>query len=125
MTTTTRELMTERIRRHGNDLLRIFPNTTERDPVQLCKKLRRLESKGQALALRLCNGPAFAPGEDDLIGDDILRRVNALLGNVRKPLVNVFLNRDPRGYALKIASGHGLQIHTDWGGYGIIAPDLS
>lgn len=43
--------------------------------------------------------------------------------------VKVFLNGDARGYALKIHDSyvkeHNLKIHTDWGGYGIIAPDLS
>lgn len=48
----------------------------------------------------------------------------------RKPLVPVFLNGDPRGYALKIEDEWlrdrpEVRIHKDWGGYGIIAPDLS
>jgi hypothetical protein len=40
----------------------------------------------------------------------------------------IFANGDPRGYALKIRSeyvkNNNLDIHRDWGGYGIIAPDL-
>ncbi len=180
-TMTKKAEMMERIRKHGENLLAIFPNATERDPVELCKKLRRLESQGAALALRLCNGPQFDEGEDDQISERILTKVNALLGNVheyqpktgdkcscrpgvqrdncpscegtgkvvdfwairnRKPLVPVFLNRDPRGYALKIDDAwmaeHGnatdhpsksptavCRLHRDWGGYGIIAPDLS
>jgi len=158
----------EAIIRHGRQLLAIFPRATERDPVALCKKLRRLESKGAALGLRLCNGPEFATEEEaDQIGDAILAKVNALLGNVheyqpktgakcgcrrgvqrdncpncegtgrvidfhaiRKPLVPIFLNRDPRGYALKIrsewmAERNETQLHSDWGGYGILAPDLT
>jgi hypothetical protein len=43
--------------------------------------------------------------------------------------INVFLNGDPRGYALKIRDtdvrARKLDIHTDWGGYGIIAPDFN
>jgi hypothetical protein len=42
----------------------------------------------------------------------------------------IFFNRDPRGYALKIPSewmhAHPeVSLHRDWGGYGILAPDLS
>ena len=42
----------------------------------------------------------------------------------------VFINGDPRGYALKIDDKyqdrlHKVGIHRDWGGYGIIAPDFS
>ncbi len=42
----------------------------------------------------------------------------------------IFFNRDPRGYALKIKSewmhAHPeLPLHRDWGGYGILAPDLT
>lgn len=170
--------LTDRIAEHGRKLLAIFPNATERDPVKLCKKLRRIEAKGAAFALRLCNGPEFpTPEAADQVGDSILAETNALLGNVheyqpktgakcgckrgvqrdncptcegtgqvinfqairnRPKLVPVFLNRDPRGYALKIddqwirdratrisTNGETYPLHTDWGGYGIIAPDLS
>ena len=84
MTTTERETMHDRIQKHGNDLLRIFPKAKCGDPVKLCKSLRRLEAEGQSLALRLCNGPEFAQGEDDRIYDEILKKVNALLGNVHE-----------------------------------------
>jgi hypothetical protein len=44
-------------------------------------------------------------------------------------VVPVFVNGDPRGYALKIqdeyVSENSLDIHRDMGGYGILAPDLS
>jgi len=47
----------------------------------------------------------------------------------RSPLVPVFINRDPRGYALKINDdwmrATDCRLHRDWGGYGIIAPDLT
>jgi len=162
--------MYEAIEKHGRQLLAIFPNATDRDPVSLCKRLRRLEAKGAALGLRLCNGPEFAGGYDeaDKVSDAILSQVNALLGNrheyqpktgakcscrpgvqrdncpscegtgmvvdfrtIRqaKPLIRVLLNRDPRGYALKIDDEDmrrlDLRLHSDMGGYGIIAPDFS
>lgn len=205
---TKRERMYQRIRKHGQDLLRIFPNATEQDPVKLCKKLRRLESEAYAISLQSCNGPDFAPGELEERTEAVLSRVNKLLGNVheyqpktgakcgcrpgvqrdncptcegtghvvdfrairnRKPLVPIFLNRDARGHALKIDSdwmhkgqvltrddatvyvgtdaeawihrhhsysvyhacefeGYAIEsprLHSDWGGHGILAPDLS
>lgn len=180
-TTTERTSLNERIRKHGENLLAIFPKATERDPVKLCKKLRRLEAEGAAVGLRLCNGPQYDEGEADKATDAILAKVNSLLGNVheyqpktgracscrrgvqrdncsncegtgqvvdfrairnRQPLVPIFVNRDPRGYALKIdeawvreysnnnpppsAANHAVcRLHRDWGGYGIIAPDLT
>lgn len=156
------------IRAHGLQLLAIFPHATERDPIALCKKLRRLEAKGAAFALQLCNGPELSEADQDRIRAEIMGRVNRLLGNVieyqpktgaacgcrrgvqrdncsicegtghcidfakirnRGPLVPVFLNQDPRGYALKIKDNyvrlHGLNIYKDWGGYGIIAPEIN
>jgi hypothetical protein len=112
--------MSDRIHHHGEALLRIFPEAAERDPEKLCRKLRRLERLGEALGVRLCNGPNFAEVEADAIESDIVAKANALLGTDR-----VWLNRDPRGYALKIDLRRNEKLHRDWGGYGIIAPDLS
>lgn len=170
---TATETKLDRIAKHGQQLLAIFPNATERDPVTLCKKLRRLQSQAERHTLELCNGDE--PGDHGEEWSDrhnnalftILNQVNVLLGNVneyqpktgakcsckrgvqrdncptcegtghvidfrairnRKPLVPVFINRDPRGYALKIDDGwmreHNAELHRDWGGYGIIAPEI-
>jgi len=119
--------MYERIRKHGEDLLRIFPNATEQDLVLLCKRLRGLEIQGERIATALCNGDI--QDEDYETSEEVLlEKVNLLLGNL-SGAVPVFLNGDPRGYALKIRDEyvckHNLEIHRDWGGYGILAPDLS
>ena len=41
----------------------------------------------------------------------------------------IFLNGDPRGYALKIKDDfirdNKVNIYKDWGGYGIFAPDFA
>ncbi len=163
-----------RIVNHGNNLLRIFPKATERDPGNLCRKLRRLQSQAEKITLRLCNGPQFdTEDEADNLLNAILAKVNALLGNVRKEyqpktgakcgckrgqqrdncpacegtgyavdfaairarrtepaheLVPVFINRDPRGYALKIndewMTEHDAKLEKDWGGYGLLAPEI-
>ena len=120
----------ESIRAHGEQLLAIFPEATERDPVKLCKKLRRLEAAGNVIGLRMCNGPPYSTERaEDKDCDDVLRKVNDLLGNMQGDAVPIFLNRDPRGYALKIKDGwmrkHNATLHRDWGGYGIIAPEIN
>lgn len=146
----------EAIESHGKNLLAIFPNATEKDPVALCKKLRRLETAAHAIGLRLCNGPEYPHGDvdADFACEIIIDKVSALLGNPPAHIaahVPVFINRDPRGYALKIqdvwmnqrreqwdrqiakqgkkaiTEGYWalLRFHRDWGGYGIIAPEIT
>lgn len=125
--------MYDRIERHGRCLIAVFYHATERDPVKLCKKLRTLEKHGHDFGMRLCNSTVL-PSEQHRVEKAILDRVDDLLG-FRTSGIPVFLNRDPRGYALKIDDewmrerSHGHPSHnelpTDWGGYGLIAPDLS
>ena len=123
----TPDRMRERIRQHGEHLLAIFPRATERDPLELCRKLRRLETQGERIAVDYCNGLHGCEAHEQQT-DKLLAKVNKLLGNA-PPAVPVFFNSDPRGYALKIQDEyvreHDLQIHRDLGGYGIIAPDLT
>lgn len=120
--------MYQQIERHGNNLNVIF--NTGLQPVELCKKLFRLEKKAHNLCEIECN-----TGEDKDV------ELSAILTKVKKILFpdtfssdpdlykSVFINGDPRGYALKIKSEyvkeHNLKIDQDWGGYGLIAPDFS
>jgi len=116
------------VHRHGLHLLQIFPGAQPADPVGLCKKLRRLEGKAYAVALRACNGPNY----DDETEED--RDIGEILASVRSVLdpargIPIFLNRDARGYALKICSewmdSHPEhRLHRDWGGYGVLAPEI-
>lgn len=129
-----KEEQRERIEQHGRNLLAVFPDATEKDPVKLCKKLRRLEKAAHDLAERGCNGPEWASEEEqDSAYDAILDKVNMLL-LFHNNMLPVFINRDPRGYALKVSSiwqaqqkaAHQPYIgQEDWGGYGIIAPDIN
>lgn len=148
--------MLDRIERHGRNLLAIFPEAKERDPVKLCKKLRRIEAEAHEFALRCCNGPEW-PSEE--AQDDDASEIIAKAGDLLQPQavgVPVRLNRDARGYSLKISdywlreateqafravgqfkrrcagrtAAHNYHmalagLHRDWGGYGIIAPDLT
>lgn len=112
------------IRDHGENLLRIFPDAMEKDPITLCKKLRKIEGSASRIALAVCNG-ALQESPDQ----DWRDHYRALLARLLKPgAVPIKINGDPRGYALKIddqyVREHNLKIHTDWGGYGIIAPEI-
>jgi hypothetical protein len=124
MKTATRES----VREHGRKLLAIFRHATDKDPVSLCRKLRHLESRGNNLAKRKCNDASTTYDQADKLAEDIVAKLDRLLGFAADK-IPVFLNSDPRGYALKIACDyvkkHDLDIYRDWGGYGIIAPDLT
>lgn len=156
----------EAVTKHGNALLAAFPNATEKDPVALCKKLRRIEAAISRWTLRACNGPELPEGKLDAECYTARVRVESLLlGYHEKPDVRFIINRDPRGYALKLSSewtrqyndsvrrlpkcckcgndilceshrqfngqalkawrARNLPITTDWGGYGLLAPDLN
>jgi hypothetical protein len=124
-----RDRMLKRIEKHGQDLLALFPDAKEQNPDKLCRKLRRLEHKATEITTSYCNG-TYNAGEDlellDIALDDILGKVRKLLGLTEEKAAEhqLFINRDPRGYALKIGLA-GSRLHRDWGGYGILAPDLT
>jgi hypothetical protein len=135
------------IREHGLGLIKFFgldPNLVS--PVDLCKKLRKLENEAHKITTQLCNGfpDLYAEVaekvtknlEDEL--DKIEQKVRDLLESYQRPrqfkkINAIFINGDPRGYALKLDTetikyfeelGEDFP-HKDWGGFGILAPDLS
>jgi len=116
----------ERILRHGFALQRIFPATKSMGPVSLVEALQRLEKRAHKLAEDECNRP-LPEGYADRVQAKIERELDALL-DFKRAKVPVFVNGDPRGYALKIEDGyvrdHNLDIHRDWGGYGILCPEF-
>jgi len=123
-TPTTQARLYERIEAHGEELLRLFPGATIKDPIRICKRLRSLESAAHSNAVRHCNGD-ISQADSDAFRSVLLERVRLLLGDVDGA---VFVGGDPRGYALKIRDdwtrAHAPRMHQDWGGYGILAPDL-
>lgn len=135
----------EAVRKHGQALLLAFPNATEQDPVALCKKLRRIETSLSKPLTDYCNG-TFQDDEEgtemDLVCAKATDRVSNLLGANEIMAAHFFVNRDPRGYALKLddewtrnynfgetlrnnGQVPAIRIYTDMGGYGILAPDLT
>ena len=116
--------MYRQIEEHGANLNKIFH--TKYTAVDLCKKLRRLELKTHKLAEDYCNG-IVETAEYELLSEKILISVDKII-NFSTPDIPVFLNGDPRGYALKIRDSwmeeNAVKLHTDWGGYGILSPDF-
>jgi len=115
------DTMRNRIDEHASHLAAIFPDA-KKTGYSLCSSLRRMETKAHRLAEAMCNG--YQSEADQLEAeaetDRIVNRANALLGTSR-----VWFNGDPRGYALKINMNPAETLHRDWGGSGIIAPDLT
>ena len=113
------------IRKHGEQLNAIFH--TGLDPVVLCKKLRRIEGAAHKLAEDSCNHLSMESPEFEKRHLRIFNRIRETIG-VMGHAHNVFINLDPRGYALKIDNDymttHKLQLAKDWGGYGILAPEI-
>ena len=116
----------EAILKHGLALQRIFPATKHLGPVTLYKRLHRLEAEAHSFAEKCCN-ESVADDVQERKDKSILKRLDAILG-FKATGVPVFLNSDPRGYALKIKDSyvreHNLDISTDWGKYGIICPEF-
>ena len=121
---TNKKEMYRQIEKHGENLKVIFKLSNDIDPVKLSKQLFRLENKAHRLA------------EDDYNGLDVSAEVEKVIKSVCKVLnlknindFKIFWNNDPRGYALKIDDEfvfkNKLEIHRDWGGNGILAPDFS
>jgi hypothetical protein len=126
-----RKRMAEQILRHGFDLKRVFfsddpynPNTIS--PLALAKAVHRLEVRAHRMAEQYCNGDIELEQYEKLT-DGIEAALDRLLGFKAKG-IPVLINGDPRGYALKIESeyvkDHNIDIHRDWGGYGILAPEF-
>ena len=116
----------EAIETHGQNVLAIFPNAAEQDPVALCKKLRRLETATNRNATNYCNG-AIDCEQWSKVASESKRKLVGLLGFPKGlNYCPVGINGDARGYSLKIASefAKDLRIERDLGGYGILAPDL-
>lgn len=119
-----KDRMYQRIAAHGTNLNLIFDTGLE--PIALCKKLRRLEVKASTNSEAYCNG-RYDEVKYQRISEEIEAKVDNIL-KFKSKAIPVFINGDPRGYALKIkgewVSAQNINIERDWGGYGLLAPDL-
>ena len=124
-----KQRMYAQIKKHGIDLNAIFQ--TDFAPVALCKKLRRLEVKGHWLAEKYCNGEIVMDAWDTET-EKIINKIYKILGKEKCIETGLFVNGDARGYALKLREewtsayrNNGGSFYTDWGGYGILAPEFN
>ena len=120
-----KQRMYQRIEKHGNDLKRIF-NLDSADPIKLSKQVHMIEAKAARIALDYCNGDINS--DTKLLNEALLlKRLDKVL-NFSAQDIPVFFNGDPRGYTLKIddeyVRANNLDIHKDWGGYGILSPEF-
>lgn len=137
------QTMKQEIFNHGQNLNYIFE--TEFDNVTLCKKLLRIERKAHFATTCLCNTNTLnllelnrftgydvkqaTEEEENVFFDKIRNSVYKILGEKSKEAL--IINFDARGYALKLSTDFvkqerekGNNIYTDFGGYGILAPDF-
>jgi hypothetical protein len=99
------------------------------DGKKLSTKLFNIEQKARKSAIDYCNGVIDI---DAWLSDEIFfdTEVQKLFDGKLKGLI---INGDARGYTLKIndelmkpgAIYSDLGLHTDWGGYGILSPDIT
>ena len=132
MTTTANKKieMYARIKKHGEDIKKIFSLPADTEHIKLCKSLRRLETQAQTIHETHGNGYYEVAARQEAVL--IVKLKNLLMPNGTPEeflKFGIFLNTDPRGYALKIpdeiVKKNAWTIHKDWGEYGIFAPDLN
>jgi len=90
---------------------------------KLSTTLWKLETKGHKAAENYCNG-VIQEDEFDRISTSIETEIFTLMPSLK----GFFVNGDARGYALKISDKvmreENYPLHQDWGGYGILSPEI-
>lgn len=96
------------------------------DAIDIYEELCKLEDKVHRQATKSCNGDS-----NEKMDDNISVMAHKKIKELLPAVTSFFINWDPRGYALKIKETEvielrekGFFIHTDFGGYGILAPEL-
>ena len=118
----------KQVEAHGEKIKIIFDLDPKKNAVSLCRQLRRIEREGNELGEDMCNLANADPGSKRYAS--LVKKLDKILG-FRSQGVPVFVNLDPRGYALKIESEwvwkhrEDKPIYQDWGGFGIIAPEFT
>jgi hypothetical protein len=96
---------------------------------QIARALRRAENLGACRALRMCNDSTYTAEQQQADKARVCAMVEKALGKLPP---GFFVNGDPRGHALKIDNDNAqgqeliqrLNLHRDWGQYGILSPDI-
>ncbi len=122
-----KEKLYELIFNHGEKVKKFFNMPASTDPIALCKQLRRLENKAQRVQDIHANGHYEESAREEAKITTQLKKVLMPEATPEEFLkIGIFLNTDQRGYALKIPDEiiKEHKFSKDWGGFGIIAPDL-
>jgi len=90
----------------------------------LWRQLRRIENWFTVYSTRYCNGTIDSEGFEQ-VKQQAYNRIAKVFGSIPE---GVFINSDPRGYALKldnekVSIPEGME--RDWGGYGILAAEIN
>ena len=126
---TKQQQRAENILQHGFKLRRTFGLSYGVNPVALCKQLHRIEARVHRQAEDECNGVSeLSEAQSEARDKRTLDALDHILG-FRAKGIPVFLNGDPRGYALKVEAEYcmthpEIELPQDWGGYGIICPEF-
>ena len=116
---------------HGDSLLEIFPDAIIKEPTILYRELRKIEKTLHQIAERDCNY-----GVNIRVKNNAHKKAMAGLVKLLRPSDEAkeafIFNGDPRGYALKLDEtwtrelrAAGRIIASDWGGYGLLAPEFN
>lgn len=107
------------------------------DGKKISVALWKAEQAGQRRSMALCNDENYTrDGYERSEADKeavVVAVCHAFKRSHKYPPPGFFVNGDPRGYALKIDNatleGRALiaavGLHTDWGGYGILSPEIT
>ena len=93
------------------------------DKIDTFKRLRRAERRVNRATERLANGE-ITDEQFDAIAERARVIVYGLFADSRAITRDLWIDSDPRGYALKLGDDmRHAGIFTDWGGRAILAPD--
>lgn len=93
------------------------------NPYETYEILLKAEKEAHRRTTLECN-EAISEEESEKWHEKFLNRLTKKLGVAKMP-DGFFINYDPRGYALKMKQGTFPQgLYTDFGGYGILAPEF-
>lgn len=106
--------------RHIDQLDRLVSSKVS--PIEVFSKLRRLEKTMSRKACDYCNGD-MSREQWEKAEKAAIKKICAMLPYLEPE--KIYINGDPRGYALKLTEGSRETIsYQDWGGYSILAPEF-
>lgn len=114
--------MQESAYRHVNNLINLY------GPIKVTqesfwRRVRRAECRVTTANELSCEG-RISETRLEKIRKGALNNVLKCFQNPDLIAADLFVNGDPRGYALKLKlEDRRVDLYTDWGGYGIVAPE--